>query len=229
MVDVVLRFDHIDDEVRWPMFSGGKMVAGWVEAAAGIRRTLLNAVRIRKIYAFDGRLYVLYDAEDAQRYGRYLAPLPPLAVELDYDIYPEKIRGDECTCRIWRFSVSGLYEEERFIRKLLGVEAEPEYDLSNASYPLNFTLIPVDITLYMKHIDGIAVVENPRFKQCDGRDTYEGKYVVLADEVGFSLFRIKGDVDNMLQLKKRLLKTLGYEASKDVDAVGAAKASIAVP
>jgi hypothetical protein len=100
-----------------------------------------------------------------------------------------------------------LYEEERFIKKLLDVEAEAEHSLSNASYPLNFTLIPVDIVLYTRRIGGIAVVENPRFKLCKDEDTYWGKYVVLADETGFSLFRIKDDAD-IPQLKKRLLERL---------------------
>jgi len=205
MTDVVLKFDYIDDQIQWPEFSGGKMVVGWVMAISGIDRPLLNVARIKKVYAYGGKLYVLYSAESAERYSKYAAPLPPLAVELDYDIYPEKIQDSGCVCKIWRFSISALYEEERFIRKLLGVEAEMEHSLSDASYPLNFTMVPVDITLYTKRIDGIAVVENPRFKFCQEENTYEGKYVVLADKTGYSLYRIKDDVD-VAQLRRKLKK-----------------------
>jgi hypothetical protein len=211
MTEVVLKFDYIDDEIHWPEFSGGRMVVGWVTAVADIRRVLLNVARIKKVYAYGGKIYVIYDAESVDRYSKYIAPLPPHAVELDFDIHYQRLYGDGCTCKIWRFSISTLYEEERFIKKLLDVEVEMEHSLSNASYPLNFTLIPVDIVLYTKHIDGIAVVENPRFRQCKDEDTYHGKYVVLAeDETGFTLYRIKDDVD-ISQLKKRLLERLQYE------------------
>ena len=94
---------------------------------------------------------------------------------------------------------------------MLGVEVELEHSLSNASYPLNFTVLPLGIALYTRRIDGIAVVENPRFRLCKDEDTYWGKYVVLADETGFSLYRIKDDTD-ISELKKRLLERLrGYE------------------
>jgi len=210
-MNMILRFDYIDDEIMWPEFGAdGVLKVGWVRAVSGIRRTLLNVVRIKRIYAYGGKLYVLYDAEDIQRYGQYLAPLPSLAVELDHEINYERLRDGSCICRIWRLSISTLYEEERFIKKLLDVEVEMEHSLSNASYPLNFTLMPADIALYTKYLNGIAVVENPRFKLCSDENTYHGKYVVLVDEVGFSLYRIKDDVD-ISQLKKRLLEKL-YEA-----------------
>jgi len=214
MTDVVLKFDYIDDEIQGPEFdASGRMRVGWVTAfAVGNRRTLLNVARIRKVYAYGGQLYILYDAENVERYSQYLAQLPPLAVELDFDVHYQRLYDGDCACKIWRFSISTLYEEERFIKKLLGVEAEMEHSLPDASYPLNFTLIPVNIMLYTKRIDGIAVVKNPRFKSCNDEDTYEGKYVVFADETGFSLYRIKNDVD-IKQLKKRLLKNLlGHEA-----------------
>ena len=205
MTEVVLRFDYIDDEVMWPEVSGGRIVSGWVRAVAGVEWPLLNVVRIKKVYVFDGKLYILYDAESVERYSKYVAPLPSLAVELDYDIYPENIYNGDCMCKIYRFAISALYEEERFIRKLLGVEAELEYILSDASYPLNFTMVPVNITLYTKRIDSIAVVENPRFKFCKEENTYEGKYVVLVDKIGYSLYRIKDDVD-VAQLRRKLKK-----------------------
>jgi len=193
--DVVLKFDYIDDEILRPELRNGELVGGWVKAVSGIDRPLLNVARIKKIYAYDGKLYVLYDAESVEGYSKYIAPLPPLAVELDYDIHPEPINDGDCTCRIWRFSISALNEEERFIRKLLGVEAELEADLSWASYPLNFTMIPVSITLYTRRITAIAVVKNPKFRLCREESTYRGKYVVLANGSGYSLYRIKGDVD----------------------------------
>jgi len=212
MTNVILRFDYVDDEIQWPEFSVGKIVAGWVTAVAGIRRTLLNVMRIKKVYAYDGKIYVMYDAESVDRYSAYMAPLPPLAVELDFDVHYQQLYGDGCTCKIWRLSINTLYEEERFIKRLLDVEVELEHSLTNASYPLNFAMLPIDVMLYTRHFDGIAVVENPRFRLCRDEDTYHGKYVVLADETGFSLYRIKDDVD-ISQLKKRLLERLrGYEA-----------------
>ena len=207
MTEVALGFDYIDDEIHWPEFNDGKMVVGWVTAVADIRRVLLNVTRIKKVYAYGGRIYVIYDAESVDRYSKYIAPLPPHAVELDFDIHYQQLYGDGCTCKIWRFSISALYEEERFIRKLLDVEVELEHSLPNASYPLNFAMLPIDIALYTRRIDGIAVVENPQFKLCKDENTYWGKYVVLADETGFSLYRIKDDVD-VSQLRKRLLERL---------------------
>jgi hypothetical protein len=194
----VLKFDYIDDEILRPEHKNGELVSGWVRAASGINRPLLNIARIKKIYAYDGKLYVLYDAdaENVEDYSRYTAPLPPLAVELDYNIHLEPIYGDGgCACKIWRLSISALNEEEKFIRKLLGVEAELEADLPWTSYPLNFTMIPVNITLYTRRITAIAVVKNPKFRLCREESTYRGKYVVLADGSGYSLYRIKGDVD----------------------------------
>jgi hypothetical protein len=203
MTDVILRFDYIDDEIMWPEFRGGRLISGWVRAVSGIRRVLLNVVRIKKVYAYDGKLYVLYDAEDVQRYGQYLAQLPPLAVELDHEIYYERVYDGDCTCKIWRLSISTLYEEERFLQKL-GAEVELEHLLPVDVWPVNFSIIPVDITLYTKRIRGIAVVKNPQF---EGRGyektTYEGRYVILVDEYGgYALFRIKSDVD--VDLKKLL-------------------------
>ncbi len=211
MTDVVLKFDYIDDEVLWPEVRGGKLVSGWVKAVSGIDRPLLNVTRIKKVYVgpFDGKLYILYDAESVERYSKYMAPLPPLAVELDYDVYPEKIYNGDCICKIYRFAINALYEEERFIQKLLGVEVELEHVLSNASYPLNFTMLPVNVMLYTRRITGIAVKEKPRFKLCKEEDTYDGKYVVLADETGFSLYRIKSDVDTWRLVAQ--LKRLGHE------------------
>ena len=211
-MNMILRFDYIDDEIMWPEFGAdGRLLTGWVRAVSGIRRTLLNVVRIKRIYAYGGKLYVLYDAEDVQRYGQYLAPLPSLAVELDYDIHYEKINSGSCTCKIYRFAISDLYEEERFIQKLLGVEVELEHVLSPASYPLNFTVIPVDVILYTRHITGIAVVENPKFRFCKDENVYEGKYVIITDGAGFSLYRIKSDVD-MPHLVAELGKLWGHEA-----------------
>jgi len=211
MTKVVLKFNYIDDEIQWPEFNGGKMVSGWVTAVAGSRRVLLNVIRIKRIYAYGGDIYVVYNAESVDRYSKYVAPLPPLAVELDFDIHYQQLYSDGgCTCKIWRLSINSVYEEERFIKKLLDVEVEMEHTLSNASYPLNFTMLPIDVTLYMKHIGGIAVVKNPRFRLCNDGDAYRGKYVVLADETSFSLYRIKGDVD-ISQMKKRLLERLQYE------------------
>jgi len=208
MTDVVLKFDYIDDEVMWPEFAVGRLRVGWVRAVSGIRRALLNVVRIKRIYVYDGKLYVLYDAEDVQRYGQYLAQLPPLAVELDHEVYYERLHDGSCTCKIWRLSINSLYEAELFIKKLLDVEVELEHSLSNASYPLNFAMLPIDIALYTKRINGIAVVENPQFKLCKDENTYWGKYVVLADETGFSLYRIIKDDIDISELKKRLLERL---------------------
>jgi hypothetical protein len=200
MTDVILRFDYIDDEIMWPEFdTGGRLRVGWVRAVSGIRRALLNVVRIKRIYAHDGKLYVLYDAEDIQRYGQYLAYLPTPAVELDHEIYYERLHDG---CKIWRLSISTLYEEERFIQKLFGVEAEPEHLLPQDVWPVNFSIIPLDITLYTKRIRGIATVENPQFgDRRGGKTTYEGRYIVLVDEYGgYALYRVKNDVD--VDLKK---------------------------
>ena len=201
MTDVILRFDYIDDEIMWPEFDAdGRLRVGWVRAVSGIRRTLLNVVRIKRIYAYDGKLYVLYDAEDIQRYGQYLAYLPTHAIELDYEIYYERLRDGDC--KIWRLSIGTLYEEERFIQKLFGVEVELEHILPQDMWPVNFSIIPLDVTLYTKRIRGIAVVKNPQFgDRRGGKTAYEGRYVVLVDEYGgYALYRIKNDVD--VDLKK---------------------------
>jgi muconolactone delta-isomerase len=205
MTDVVLAFDYIDDEIRWPEFDiRGRLRAGWVKVAAGVDRPLLNVVKIKKVYAFGGKLYVLYDAEDVQRYEKYLAQLPPLAVELDYEMYQDSLYDGDCTCKMWRFSINTLYEEERFLQKLLGAEVELAHFLPQDAQPVNFSIIPIDVMLYANHIKGIAVVENPQFKG-SGEDVYKGKYVVLADSYGYALFRIKDD--------EELKKLVGLETS----------------
>ena len=59
---VVLKLDHIDDEIMWPEFDGDEMRVGWVDAFVGTKALLLNVKWIRRIYAFGGKLYVVYDA-----------------------------------------------------------------------------------------------------------------------------------------------------------------------
>jgi len=193
MVDVVLKFDYIDDEIWEPeVDEKGNVKRGWVKAVSGINRPLLNIARIKRLYVFGGKLYVLYDAENIERYSKYMTPLPPLAVELDYEVYPDR-NGD---CKIWRFSINTTYEVERFLERL-GVEVELEHVMPQDVRPVNFSLTPVDVTLYSHRIVGIAMVDDPQFVGPGGASTYEGRYVVVQDDFGgYSLYRvIKGDVD----------------------------------
>ncbi len=197
MTDVVLQFDYVDDEIRWPEVSGGRLADGYVKAVAstkwGVKQTWLSVARVKKIYAFCGRLYVLYDAEDAQLYEPFLAQLPPLAAELDYEAYYELVDRCDCSCKTWRFLIKTSREEEVFLQKLLGAEVEPAYFVPRDALPANFSVAPVSVVLYESYIAGIAVAENPRFIRGDKEDVYKGRYVVLEDGHGYKLFRIYSD------------------------------------
>jgi len=194
---VVLKLDHIDDEIMWPEFDGDEMRVGWVDAFVGTKVLLLNVKWIRRIYAFGGKLYVVYDAEDASRYERFTAPLPELAVELKFEIYEDRIYDGDHYCRIYRLEIDTFDEVKQFVSKLLRVEAGPdEYLVPPHSRPLNFTLTPIDVMLFGHHIKGIAVVENPAFDFLGGRDEYAGRYAVVVDDDGFyTLIPIKGEAD----------------------------------
>jgi hypothetical protein len=200
--DVTLRLVYIDDEVMWPEPSadGDSLRVGWVKAVADTGHILLLDVsRIKKIYGYGGRLYVLYEAEVAERYSIYVAQPPSLVVELDYDVYYEHLYDSGCTCKMWRFSIDASRERERFIKKVFGADAEPDAELkcvlAKDAQPVNFSIVPVNISLYATEIAGIAVVENPRFRLHGGEDTYEGKYVVLLDGLGFYFLYLCCEVD----------------------------------
>jgi hypothetical protein len=195
---VILKLDHIDDEVMWPVFdgNGNEMRVGWVDAFAGTKALLLNVKRIRKIFAFGGKLYVVYDAEVASRYERFaVSSLPELAVELKFEIYEDRIHDGDNRCRIYRLAIDAADEVRQFISKLLRVEVGHNYlMLLPQSRPLNFTLTPIDVALFGHHIKGIAVAENPAFDFLGDRDEYRGKYaVVVVDDGFYMLFRIKAD------------------------------------
>ena len=192
---VILKLDHIDGEIKWPEFDGGEMRVGWVDAFAGTKALLLNVRWIRKIYAFGGKLYVVYDAEVASRYERFAAPsLPELAVELKFEIYEDRIHDGDHRCRIYRLVIDAADEVRQFISKLLRVEAGDEFLVPPPSRPLNFTLTPIDVALFGHYIKGIAVAENPAFDFLGERDEYRGRYAVVVDDDGFyTLFRIKGE------------------------------------
>ncbi len=195
---VILKLDHIDDEIRWPEFDGDEMRIGWVDAFASTKSLMLNVMRIRKIYAFGGKLYVVYDAEVASRYERFAVPsLPELAVELKFGIYEDRIRDGDHRCRIYRLVIDADDEVRQFISKLFGVEVKHNYlMLLPQSRPLNFTLTSIDVMLFGHHIKGIAVAENPAFSFEGERDEYRGRYAVVVDDDGYyMLFRIKGEPD----------------------------------
>jgi len=200
MAGVILKFDYIDDEIWEPeVDEKGNVKRGWLKAVSGIRRPLLSIERIKRLYVFGGKLYVLYDAPNAESYSEYAAQLPKLAVELDYKIAVERTYCGECTCRGYRFVINAMYEVERLLEKLLGVAVERGEALPKEARPANFSLAPIDITLYSRRIVGIAVVENPRFEEPGrGEATYRGRYVVLVDDYGsYLLYRVisGGEVD----------------------------------
>jgi len=195
---VILKLDHIDGEIKWPEFDGDEMRVGWVDAFSGTKALLLNVKWIRKIYAFGGKLYVVYDAEDAGRYERFAVPsLPELAVELKFEIYEDRIHDGDHRCRIYRLVIDAADEVRQFVSKLLRVEVGHNYlMLLPQSRPLNFTLTPIDVALFGHYIKGIAVAENPAFDFLGERDEYRGRYAVVVDDDGFyTLFRIKGEPD----------------------------------
>ncbi len=103
MTDVVLRFDYIDDEVKWPKAERDWLAEGYVKAVAntkwGFKEAWLNVRKIKKIYALCGRLYVLYDAEDVEMYWPFLTQLPPFAAEIDYKV---RYEADNSGCKTWR-------------------------------------------------------------------------------------------------------------------------------
>jgi hypothetical protein len=168
---VVLKLDHIGNEIMWPEFDGDEMRVGWVDAFVGTKALLLNVKRIRRIYAFGGKLYVVYDAEVASRYERFAAPLPELAVELKFEIYEDRIYDGDRHCRIYRLAIDASDELKQFVSKLLRVEVGPdEYLVPPQSRPLNFTPTPIDVMLFGHHIKGIAVAENPAFDFLGDRD-----------------------------------------------------------
>jgi hypothetical protein len=210
--DVTLRLVYIDDEVMWPEpnTDGDSLRVGWVKAVADTGNLLLLDVsRIKKIYGYGGRLYVLYEAEVAERYSIYVAQPPSLAVELDYDVYYEHLYDGDCACKIWRFSIDASRERERFIKKLFGADAELKYVLAKDAQPVNFSVVPVNVALYATAVVGVAVVENPRFRMYGEEDMYEGRYIVLLDGLGFYFLYHCQDVDaeKLESLQKTTLET----------------------
>jgi len=77
MTDIVLRFGCIDDEIRRPKVEENRLIEGYVKAVAntkwGFKKVWLSVEKIKQIYTFGGRLYVLYDADDVRMYGPFLA------------------------------------------------------------------------------------------------------------------------------------------------------------
>jgi hypothetical protein len=217
MADVVLRFDYIDDEIRWPKAEGDRLIEGYVKAVAntrwGFKEAWLGVGKIKRIYAFGGKLYVLYDAEDVRMYGPFLARLPPFAAEIDYKVYYEVNGG----CEMWRFSLDTFREEETFVKRLLSAEVELADFVSLNASPANFAIIPVDVVLYKNHITGIAVAENPKFKRedaCEDEeeicvDKYQGRYVVLKDDYSYVLFRIYDNAPPLEKLLEQLASPCG--------------------
>jgi hypothetical protein len=87
-------------------------------------------------------------------------------------------------------------EVKQFVSKLMRVEAGDEFLVPPPSRPLNFTLTPIDVTLFGRSLRGIAIAENPAFDFLGGRDQYCGRYVVVVDDESFfTLVRIKGEAD----------------------------------
>jgi hypothetical protein len=190
--------------IGWPAVSGGRLADGYVRAVAsakwGVKQIWLSVARIKKIYAFGGRLYVLYDAEDVQLYEPFTAQLPPLAAELDYEACYELVDG----CGSWRLLIKTSRGEEAFLQKLLGAEVEPAHFAPRDASPVNFSVVPVGVVLYESYIVGIAVAENPRLIRGDREDVYEGRYVVLEDGHGYKLFRVYGDAPPLDQVLEKL-------------------------
>ncbi len=154
MTGVVLAFDYIDDEVRWPKAEGDWLAEGYVKAVAntkdGFKETWLTVRRIKKIYALCSKLYVSHDAEGIRWYEPLLAQLPPFAAEIDYKVCYE---ADNSGCKTWRFSLDAFREEETFLKKLLGMEVELADFVSLNASPASFSITPVDVVLYKNHWD----------------------------------------------------------------------------
>jgi hypothetical protein len=192
-----LKLDHIDGEIKWPEFDGNEMRIGWVDAVAGTKTLLLNVKRIRKIYAFGGKLYVVYDAEVASRYERFaMSSLPELAVELKFEVYEDRIYDGDRYCRMYRLGIDASDEVKQFVSKLLRVEAGNEFLVPPSARPLNFTLVPIDVALFGRHIKGVTIAENPAFDFLGERNEYRGRYAVVVDDDGFyTLVHIKAEPD----------------------------------
>lgn len=201
----ILMFDHIEEEIRWPKVEGNRLVDGYVTAVLnthqGVRKLELQISRIKHIYVFNGKLYVVYD-DDKRKYEPFLTVLPPLAVEVDKDIYYEYV-DNEGKCKIWRFSLRTVPEDYRLLQKLLGNMFE--YDGFEDSRP-NFTITPVNIKLYFMRITGVAVVEDPRFELSENE--YKGIYIILTDDFGgYTLYRVYGiDIENLKRLLEQWLE-----------------------
>jgi hypothetical protein len=211
--EVVLKFVYIDDEVMWPEPNddGDSLRVGWVRAVTESGHIiLLDVSRIRKVYGYGGRLYVLYETEVAERYSRFVAQLPPLAVELDYDVYYEYLHDGDCVCKKWRFSIDTTHERGRFIKKAFGTDAELAYIFAKDAQPVNFSVVPLNIALYATTITGAAVVENPKFRLYGKENVYRGKYIVLVDDLGFYYLYLCRDVDT--EKLESLLKRTARDA-----------------
>ncbi len=114
-------------------------------------------------------------------------------------------------------ALDAFYEEETFLKKLLGMEVELADFVSLNAPPINFSITPVDVVLYKNHITGIAIVENPRFEKreedaCEDEEEvceYKGRYVVLKDDYSYVLFRIYGDAPPLEKLLEKLASLCG--------------------
>jgi hypothetical protein len=155
----------------------------------------IDASRIKGLYFFDGRLYVVYETENADFYKKYVSDIPALATKLNFRIeeiveqrckrcgsliewdadepYCPKCGGNfpgynEIPVKLLERGVGFKEEVESFARALLGAEVEYVDALFRniaGGFTPLFDLSPVYITLYTCVVKEVAIVENPVFKE----------------------------------------------------------------
>jgi Zn finger protein HypA/HybF involved in hydrogenase expression len=155
----------------------------------------IDASRIKELYFFDGRLYVVYETENADFYKKYVSEIPVLATKLNFqikEIIEERCRRcgsliewdadepycpkcganfpgyDEIPVKLLERGIGFKEEIENFARALLGAEVEYVDALFRniaGGFTPLFDLSPVYITLYTCVVKEVAIVENPVFKE----------------------------------------------------------------
>jgi hypothetical protein len=155
----------------------------------------IDASRIKGLYFFDGRFYVVYETENADFYKKYVSDIPALATKLNFRIeeiveqrckrcgsliewdadepYCPKCGGNfpgynEIPVKLLERGIGFKEEVEGFARALLGAEVEYVDALFRniaGGFTPLFDLSPVYITLYTCVVKEVAVVENPVFKE----------------------------------------------------------------
>jgi hypothetical protein len=155
----------------------------------------IDAFRIKELYFFNSRFYVVYETENADFYKKYASEVPALATKLSFkikEIIEERCKRckrliewdadepfcprcggyyygyDEIPVKLLERGVEFGEEIESFTRRLLETDVEYVdmlYWNPAGGFTPLFDLSPVHVTLYTCVVKGAVILENPAFEE----------------------------------------------------------------